>query len=51
MSKNERTNVPISLGKETKTFWYSSGICLIENRLLRFGPESAILDQIRNNLF
>ncbi len=30
----------------TKTFWYRSHICLIENRLFRFGPESALLDQI-----
>ncbi len=44
--KNERTNVSISLGNETKTFWYRSRICLVENRLFRFSPESALLDQI-----
>ncbi len=43
--KNERTNVPISFGNETKTIWCRSRICLVENRLFRFGPESALLDQ------
>ncbi len=36
---------------ETKTLRYRFRICLIENRLFRFGPESALLDQIRNDLF
>jgi hypothetical protein len=31
---------------ETKTFLYRSQICLIENKSFRFGPESALLDQI-----
>jgi hypothetical protein len=44
--KNKRTNVPILFWNETKTFWCRSRICLIENRLFRFGPESALLDQI-----
>ncbi len=44
--QNERTNVLISFWNESKTFWYRSRICLIENRLFRFGPESALLDQI-----
>ncbi len=39
--KNERTNIPIS--NETKTF--RSRIRHVENRLFRFGPESALLDQ------
>ncbi len=42
--KNERTNIPVS--NETKTFWYRSRIYLVENRLFRFGPESALMDQI-----
>jgi hypothetical protein len=35
-------------GNETKTFWYRSRIwiCLVENRLFRFGPESVLLEQI-----
>ncbi len=44
--KNKRTNDPISFRKETKTFWYRPRIFLIDNRLLLFGPESALLDQI-----
>ncbi len=47
--KNERTNVPnfrYHFGNETKMFWYRSQICHVENRLFRFGPESALLDQI-----
>ncbi len=32
---------------KTKTFWYRSEICLIENSLFRFGPVSALLDQIQ----
>jgi hypothetical protein len=33
-------------GHEIKTFWYRSRISLIENRLFRFDPESALLGQI-----
>jgi hypothetical protein len=33
-------------GNETKTFWYSSRSCLVENRLFRSGLESALLDQL-----
>ncbi len=43
--KNGKTNIPISFGNETKTFWYCSRISLIENRLFPFGPESALLDK------
>jgi hypothetical protein len=42
MSKTFRYHV----GNESKTFWYLSQICFIDNRLFRFGPESALLDQI-----
>ncbi len=31
---------------ETKTLWYRIRICLVENRLFRFGSESVLLDQI-----
>ena len=33
--------------ERNQTFWYRSLICLIENRLFRFNPESALLDQIK----
>jgi hypothetical protein len=36
--------------KPKKTFWYRPRICLIENRLFRFGPESAPLEQIKLSL-
>jgi hypothetical protein len=36
----------IVFGNETKTFWYRSRICFVDNRLYLFGPESAFLDQI-----
>jgi hypothetical protein len=35
---------------ETKTFWYRSRICL-ENRLFRFGPVPALLDQTEKIFF
>jgi len=44
--KNKWTNVPILFWNETKTFWYRSRICLIENKSFIFGPKSALLDQI-----
>jgi hypothetical protein len=40
------TIVPILFWNGTKTFWYRSRICLVENRLFWLGPESAIQDQI-----
>jgi hypothetical protein len=46
MSKTEGQTFRYRFGNETKTFWYRSRICLVENRLFRFGPESALLDQI-----
>ncbi len=39
--KSERSNVPISFRKRNR-----SRICLVENRLFRLGPRSALLDQI-----
>jgi hypothetical protein len=36
----------IVLETKQKTFWCRSRICLLENRLLRYVPESALLDQI-----
>jgi hypothetical protein len=41
-----RTNVPISFWKQNQHVLVLSRICLVENRLFRFGPESALLDQI-----
>ncbi len=46
MSKTKGLTFRYRLGNKTKTFWYRSRICLNENRLFRFGPESAFLDQI-----
>ncbi len=43
MSKTEGQTFRYRFGNETKTFWYRSRI---PNRLFRFGPESALLDQI-----
>ncbi len=43
--KYERTKFRYPFGNETKTFWYRFRICLVENRLFRFVPESALLDQ------
>ncbi len=51
MSKTKGRTFRYRFGNETKTFWYRSRICLIENRLLRFGPESALLDQIEKISF
>jgi hypothetical protein len=44
--KNERTNVPISFWKRNQNVLVSFRICLVENKLFRFGPESALLNQI-----
>jgi hypothetical protein len=47
MSKSrQQTKRPYIVWNETKTFWYRSRIYLIENRLFRFGPETALLNQI-----
>jgi hypothetical protein len=46
MSKTKGQPFPYRLENETKTLWYRSRIRLIENRLFRFGPESALLNQI-----
>ncbi len=46
MSKTKGQTFRYRFGNETKTFWYRSRICLVENRLFRFGPESVLLDQI-----
>jgi hypothetical protein len=46
MSKTKGKTFLHRFGNETKTFCYRSRICLIETRLFRFGPESALLDQI-----
>ncbi len=46
MSKTKGQTFRNCFGSETKTFWYRSQICLVENRLFQFGPESAPLDQI-----
>jgi hypothetical protein len=37
MSKTEGQTFRYRFGNETKTFWYRSQICLVENRLFRFG--------------
>ncbi len=46
MSKTKGQTFRYRFVNKTKTFWYRSRICLVENRLFRFGPESALLDQI-----
>jgi hypothetical protein len=46
MSKTKGQTFRHRFGNETKTFWYRSRICLVENRLFRFGP-----DLNRNVLF
>ncbi len=46
MSKTKGQTFCYRFGNKTKTFWYRSRICLVENRLFWFGPESALLDQI-----
>jgi hypothetical protein len=46
MSKTKGQTFRYRSGNETKTFWYRSRICLDENSLFPFGPESALLDQI-----
>jgi hypothetical protein len=51
MSKTKGHTFRYRFGSENKTFWYRSRICLVENRLFRFGPESALLDQIEMNSF
>jgi hypothetical protein len=51
MSKTKGQTFRYRFGNETKTLWYRSRICLIENRLFRFGPESALLDQIEMTSF
>jgi hypothetical protein len=38
-------------GNETKTFWYRSRICLVENRLLRFCSRVCSPGPNRNDLF
>ncbi len=43
MSKTKGQTFRYRFGNETKTFWYRSRICLVENRLFKFGPESAEL--------
>jgi hypothetical protein len=45
MSKTKGLTFRYRFGNEAKKFWYCSLICLVENRLFRFGPESALLDQ------
>jgi hypothetical protein len=46
ISKTEGQTFRYRFGNETKTFWYRSRSCLVENRLFRSGLESALLDQI-----
>ncbi len=46
MSKTKGQTFRYRFENETETFWYRSRICLVENRLFRFGPESALLEQI-----
>ncbi len=46
MSKTEGQTFRNRFGNETKTFWYRSRICLVENRLFRSCLKSALLDQI-----
>jgi hypothetical protein len=46
MSKRKDKRSDIVLERNQKTFWYRSQICFIENRWFRYGPESALLDQI-----
>jgi hypothetical protein len=46
MSKTKGQTFRCCFGTKPKRFWYRSQICLIENRWFRFGPESALLDQI-----
>jgi hypothetical protein len=46
MTKTKGQTFRYRFGNETKTFWYRSRIYLVENRLFRFSPESALLDQI-----
>ncbi len=46
MSKTKGQTFRYRFRNEIKTFWYRSRICHVENRLFRFGPESALLDQI-----
>jgi hypothetical protein len=51
MSKTEGQTFRDRFGNETKTFWYRSRISLIESRLFRFCPVSALLDQIERISF
>ncbi len=50
-SKTKGQTVRFRFKNETKTFWYRSRICLDENRLFRFGPESALLDKVEISSF
>jgi hypothetical protein len=50
MSKTEGQTFRYRFGNETKTFWYRSRICLVENRLFWFGPES-VRTKSPNDLF
>jgi hypothetical protein len=40
MSKTKGQTFRYRFGNETKMFWYRSRVCLVVNRLFRFGPES-----------
>ncbi len=51
LSKTKGQTFRYRFGNETKTFWYRSRICLVENILFPFGPESALLDQIEKFSF
>jgi hypothetical protein len=46
LSKTKGQTFRYHFGNKTKSLWYRSRICLVENRLFRFGPESALWDQI-----
>jgi hypothetical protein len=51
MSKTKGQMYLYLFGNETNMFWYRSQISLIENRLYRFCPESALLGQIERISF
>jgi hypothetical protein len=46
LSKTKGQTFRYRFWNETNMFLYHSRICLTENRFFRFGPESALLDQI-----
>jgi hypothetical protein len=46
MSKTKGQTFRYRFGNKTKTLWYRSQICLVENRLFQFGPEYTLLDHI-----